>query len=329
MTIGAPYLLFGLLAVPLAAIGYLLLERRRGTRARGWSRPAMEPNIVRRPPGTIRYVPAVLFLLALAFLLVGFARPERILASARTGGAVIALTFDVSGSMDAKDVAPNRIQSARALATRLVDELPSNVRVAVATFSDTVKLVVPPTFDRRAAIAGIPKAVTPLAGTAIGDAIDNAASVVVGAVGKGLPGSRHPPGAVVLFSDGAQTDVGTDPGDAAQQSLTQGIPVDAIAFGTPNGYVRQVIRGGPRGPETQTIAVPVDTETLRQVAQQTDGTFLKGTAGANLSALYRDLGAHTARGRQGHDVSRAAAGAALLFTLAGIALSGLWFGRLA
>jgi Ca-activated chloride channel family protein len=230
--------------------------------------------------------------------------------------------------MAAADVKPSRIAAARALALRFLDELPSRFRVGVVTFSDTAKLVVPPTFNRRQAVAAVPGKVTPLAGTAIGDALDDALAATVQTVGKGLPGSRFPPGAIVLFSDGAQTDVGINPGDAAQQALTEGIPVSAIAFGTQNGFVQQPVKQNGRVAK-QTIAVPVDSFTLNQIAQQTNGTFFTATPRVDLSKIYSHLGRHTAHGNESHDVSRVTAAAALLFILGGIGLSGLWFGRIA
>ncbi|MBV8080578.1 MAG: VWA domain-containing protein [Actinobacteria bacterium] len=328
MTIASPYLLFALVAVPLAALAYLVLERRRARRAAGWSKRAMEPNIVVRPPRRLRYVPALLFLVALALLLVGFARPERLLGSTTSGGAIVTLVVDTSGSMAATDVGGSRIQAAHALALRFLDQLPSRYRVAVLTFADTVKLKVQPTFDRKQAAAAIPDRITPLGGTEVGDAIDEALAVTVEAVGKGLPGSRYPPGAMLLLSDGAQTDVGTNPGDAAQQSLTQGIPIDTVAFGTQNGVVQQSSTSGGHT-TTQTIAVPVDSFTLSRIAQTTNGTFFTGSTTTDLSKVWDHLGRHSARGREGHDVSRVLAAAAFLCMLAGIALSGLWFGRIA
>ena len=328
MTLASPDFLFALLLVPLAVIGYVLLDRRRRKRAAGWSTRAMEPNIVRRPSRWLRYAPPTLFLVGLTFLLVGFARPERLLGNAKIGGAVVTLMFDTSGSMAATDVKPSRIEAAHALAVRFLKELPSSYRVGVVTFADTAKLVLSPTFNRKQAVAAVPGKVTPLAGTAIGDALDDAIAATVQTVGKGLPGSRYPPGAIVLFSDGAQTDVGVDPGDAAQQALTDGIPVNAIAFGTPNGYVQQPVKANGHASK-QTIAVPVDSYTLNQIAQQTNGTFFAAGQSPDLSRIYEHLGRHTAHGNDSHDVSRVTAAAALLFILGGIGLSGLWFGRIA
>jgi Ca-activated chloride channel family protein len=329
VSFGAPYLLVGLLLVPLAAIGYGVFERRRATRSVAWSRPALLPNMVRRPSRRPRYVPVAMFLIGLTFLLVGFARPERTVDSVHTGAAAVVLTFDVSGSMAANDVRPTRILAARDVALRLLRELPSNYQVGLVTFADRVHLVVPPTFDRKSVIANLPTAVTSLSGTAIGDALNLAVAATVGAVGKSAPGYPHPPGAVVLISDGAQTDIGPQPQDAAQTALVDGVPVDTIAVGTSSGIVVQPITLNNGQTSTQTLPVPVDPSSLQQVSALTGGTFFSSPSGARLAKIYESLGSHTSHERTTHELSVAAAGVAFVFMVAGIALSGLWFSRIA
>ena len=103
MSFAAPILLLGLVAVPLAAAGYVWLERRREGRAGEWASPALVPNLVHRPSARIRHIPAALFLIGLTFLLLGVARPEAKLSTVREG-ATIVLAVDRSGSMAATDV---------------------------------------------------------------------------------------------------------------------------------------------------------------------------------------------------------------------------------
>src|SRR5262249_30213804 len=154
--------LLALVLVPLAVLGYWLLERRRGRQTMTWSAPALLPNVVRRPRHGLRHLPAALFLLGLALLLVGFARPHRTVGDITGGSPTVVLAFDVSGSMAADDVGGTRLRAARRLATRFVNELPANDQVAVMTFGNDVH-VTPPTFDRKLAISHFPKAVTPKA----------------------------------------------------------------------------------------------------------------------------------------------------------------------
>lgn len=332
MSFGAPYLLVALVAVPLAVIGYMWLERRRTKRAAAWSSRALLPNIVRRPSRRFGHLPPVLLLLGLAFLLVGFARPQRVVASADRGAPTIVLTFDVSGSMAATDVQPTRILAARAAAVRFLDELPSKYRVAVVTFADQVHLSVAPTLDRKAVIAGIPTSVTPRSGTAIGDGITYAVSVAVAGAGRNEPGSIYRPGAVLLFSDGAQTGAGPTPSEAAVSALVNYVPIDTVAVGTRKAIVTQPIT--VNGVQTSTqISVPLDSTTLRALATQTGGVFLEQgsltQSADSLTKVYSGLRSYTTPGERTHQVSAAFAAGALVSILAGIALSGLWFGRIA
>lgn len=328
MTFAAPYLLFGLLLIPVAAFGYWVLERRRTERASAWSTRAMMPNIVRRPSERLRYVPGVLMLIGLTFLLVGFARPQRVENSVRSGATVV-LTFDTSGSMASKDVAPTRIMAAHNAAIQFLNTLPSKYQVAVVTFADKVNLVVAPTTNRAHVIAGIPTQVTPLGGTAIGDAIDSSLAVAVRAVGKSHPGNPHPPAAIVLISDGAQTAQGTKPQDAAAKARLAGIPIDTVSVGTANGQVtqQQKLKGGQV--KTQTYPVPVDPTTLQVVSHLSGGQFFKAFSGPQLTQIYRNLGSHTAKAKSTHELTAAAIAIALVFILAGVVLSALWFRRFA
>src|SRR5262249_22095868 len=155
----------------------------RAKRSAGWSRHAMLPNIVQSPTRRLRYVPAVLFLVGLTLLLVGFARPQRFVDNASKGGPTIVLTLDTSGSMAAGDVRPTRLLAARQMLVRLLRELPPQYRIALVTFADKVHVPVRPTLDRASVIAKLPKTVTPLGGTSIGEAITQSLAVTVGAVG--------------------------------------------------------------------------------------------------------------------------------------------------
>ncbi len=332
MSFGHPYLLLALLVLPLVVAGYRVLDVRRARRTAAWSRPAMLPNIVRRPPHRLGNLPAVLFVLGLAFLLVGFARPQKRLHTSSGNAPTIVLTFDVSGSMAATDVAPTRLRAARAVAVQFLDELPSSYRVAVVTFADQVRLLVPPTFDRAALIAKLPEKVTPLGASAIGDGINYAVAVSAAAAGQNNPVGVYRPGAVLLFSDGAQTAAGTTPAEAAVSALIDYVPVDAVAVGTPKGLVTQpaTVNGVKT---TNEISVPVQPTTLQLVSQQAHGRFFDAAAVAKspslLDGVWTNLRSYSAPVPKTRDLSAIAAGAALALILAGIGLSGLWFGRVA
>lgn len=334
MTFASPLLLLTLLVLPFAVAGYALLERRRARRAAAWARPVLLPNVVDRPPHRARHVPVALFLLALAALLVGFARPQRTVLDASSSGPTVVVLVDVSGSMAARDVGPSRIAAARAVAAGLVTGLPARDRVAVLSFGDRIGVLVPPTLDRADAIAHLPSKITPKAGTSLGDAISDAVAVVTASAGRTGTGESYP-GAVVVLSDGTQTAGGTLPAQAGETAFVQHVPVEAVAIGTRGGTVTQ--RLSVDGFDTSAaFPVPVDAHALNAVAHASGGVGIalaaragEESAVAKLHAATRDVRAPAQPVRRVQTLSAAAAALALALVLAGVAASTLWLGRVA
>jgi Ca-activated chloride channel family protein len=323
MTFASPFFLLFLLALPPVVAGYVWLERRRGRGAAAWSRPALVPNMVATHPGRRRYVPFALFLAGLALLLVGFARPQAKFTSEREGATVV-LAIDVSRSMQARDVRPTRLDAARDAAVAFLNELPKKYRVGLVTFADHASVPVPATYDRGRLRRALLLA-TKGEGTALGDGINRAVAVAIHAVGRSHPGEQRSPAAVLLLSDGAQTQGRIRATTAAQQARREGIPVSTVALGTPNGIVTRRLPGG----YVERTQVPPDPKTLQSVARTTGGRFFEVTTASRLKRVYQDLGHRLAHERKQHEVTAGATGAALVFMLAGAVLSGLWFRRLA
>jgi Ca-activated chloride channel homolog len=326
VSFAAPYLLVALVAVPLVAVGYELLDRRRSKRAAPWSRAAMLPNIVTRPPGGLARIPIALLLIGTTLLLVGFAKPQRVLHTVHGGSPTIVLTFDVSGSMASPDIHPTRIEAARKVALRFLQELPTTYRVALVTFGNDVHVAVAPTLDRRLVIRKIPRIVTPLAGTAIGDAVAESVADVVTATGASDAGTVFRPGAIVLFSDGAQTAGGTTPSDAAATARVNSVPIDTVGIGTSGG---SVIQG------SAVLQAPVMPATLQTLSKVSGGTYVPVGSAAQLKAaperlkdVYANLRPHSTPGIRTDPLSAAFAAGALVFILAGVVVSSLWFGRI-
>jgi Ca-activated chloride channel family protein len=235
--------------------------------------------------------------------------------------------------MAATDIAPTRIEAARSIALRFINGLPASDRVAVVSFGDQVHLLVPPTFDRQRAIAGLPSAVVPLSGTRIGDGIDEATSVVIETVGKGYPGDPQKPGAVVLFSDGAQTSGGPTPQQAANTAYIDGIPINTVALGTSKGVVTQPARVDGFNTQVQ-LPVPVFPQGLATTSQLSSGIALavgspaqEASAARVLANVGRNLASTTLPGQRIRELSTDAAGIALALIVAAVLLSAFWFGR--
>jgi Ca-activated chloride channel family protein len=339
VSFGAPQYLLALVALPLATMVYVFFERRRARRSADWSRPPLQPNMVSRPSRWVGLIPPVLFLAGLTFLLIGFARPQQARSSnARVTGPTVVLALDLSGSMAAGDLAPTRFRAARELAIKVVRRLPAKYEVAVVTFGNRVHLVVAPTFDHASVIANLPKTITPLAASSIGDGISSSVSLVIEGLPQGAPVDRlHPPGAVVVLSDGAQTGAGTTPADAASTAFVYAIPINSVVLGTSHGSVTQPFKVDTFHTTIQ-IAVPALPLSLQYASQTTGGAFFEASSPAGLNTAAEKLpAALTKEGLSpvaqsvpgNHELSAAAGEIGLVFVLGSIFLSGLLFGRLA
>ena len=160
-----------LLTVPLLAVVYWLAQRRRNRYVLRYASLSLVRDAVGPGPGWKRHVPPALFLASLALMLVAVARPVAVITLPNEEGIVI-LAIDVSGSMQADDLKPNRMEAAKEAAKQFVEKQRANdkVRVGVVAFSDAALIVQPPTTDRDATIAAIGR-LRPQRGTAIGRGI--------------------------------------------------------------------------------------------------------------------------------------------------------------
>jgi Ca-activated chloride channel family protein len=310
----------GLIAVPAAVIAYLAIERRRERRAVTWANPALVPNLVDRPRPRTRHLAAALFLLALTFLLVAFARPEASLNSEREGATVV-LTIDTSGSMATPDIKPTRLLAARTASLTFLNQLPSKYRVEVEIFTDHPAVIVPPTYDRTK-IAPLLPTKAKIEGTDIGDAVETAVRVAVKTVGVNRPGAHRAPAAVLLISDGTQTVQGTTLTEAAKFARKAGVPVSTVLIGTPAGKLRQCVTAPGGFKQCGTQPSPTDPVDLKKIATVTDGRFFQVTSAAKwlatLQRIYGDFGSRQAHEHKKHEVTEIATGIALLFMLDGI-----------
>jgi Ca-activated chloride channel homolog len=343
VTFAQPLLLLTLLAVPLAIVLYVVAERRRMRYAIRFTNVDVLAAVV---GGRIwrRYVPALLFLLALAALCIGVARPQHTTLVAKDRATVI-LVVDVSRSMEAKDVKPSRIGAATAAVRLFLDKIPDRLQVGLIAFAGDPAVAAPPTSDH----ALVREALRTLqwypsfGGTAIGDALAEAVRLGQQAVGGGngnlaanlsVPAERTKGLVSILFlSDGAQTRGQLLPLEGADRARSAGIPVYTVALGTPNGMLQF---GFPRPPQGfpggfgqgRQVPVPPDPETLRAVANRTGGQFFAARDAKSLQAAYTKLGSRLGRTPGKGEITYGFLGlAAVLLVGAGL-LSAAWSPRL-
>jgi Ca-activated chloride channel family protein len=313
-----PLALIALLAVPVLAALWLLNERRRATAAGAFANPALVPNLVSSRPGYRRLLPLGLLLLAVAALVVGFARPHANVSVPRQEATII-LDIDVSRSMSAQDVRPTRLDAAKRAADRFLTEIPGKYSVGVVGFGTRAFVALPPTTDRTLAHDAL-ESLAPSEGTAIGDSI--ALSTQLARRQKTADGVT-PPASVLVISDGARDGGRTAPLTAARRARAAHIPVSTVLVGTANGVVTAKLVGG----YTEQIRVVPSPGTLSQIAQATGGEFYRSRTSAALTAVYRKLATRVGHKTVRREITDFFAGGAILLLLTGGGLSSVWFRR--
>ena len=320
-----PVALSGLALIPLAVLGYFLLQRRRHRYTIRFTNLDLLASLADRAPRWRRHIPPALFLVALSSLIVGLARPEATITAAREQATVV-LTTDTSGSMGANDVGPTRLGAAKSAANLLLDQLPPEIQVALVQFSTEARVLAPATHDRTLLRAGL-DTLRAEGQTALGDAIVFSVEVGLNTMQTDEDGAPRDqsdlPISILLLSDGANSAGSYEPLDAAQIAVDAGIPVFAVALGTPDGIVRLVDSSG----NVEIVSVPPDRETLRRIAQQTGGRYFDAPTADALKEVYQEIGSQVGYVQEQQELTYLFAGAAGLLMLAGAGLSAFWFNR--
>ena len=319
MSFASPVWLLALLLVPLGAVAYVLIDRRRRRAAEAFASPRLLDSVAPSRPGWRRHAPMALYGIALAALAVALARPEATV-SVPDGRASVILTTDVSGSMEARDVKPTRLAAARRAALDFMDQVPDELRVGAVTFNHRVRSIEAPSTDREPVLQTL-RRLRSSGGTATGDAFALSLDLLERA--RTRRGRKPAPAALVLLSDGAATH-GQSPDPVAERAARTGIPVYTVALGTDAGSIDARTRTG----ETVRRSVPPDRDTMRQIADTTGGRYFEASDDLKLDEVYDRLGEEIGRKDDKREITWAFAGGAALLLLAGGAMSLLWFGRL-
>ncbi len=284
MSFLSPERLWLLMLVAVLIAAYVLIQRRRKVYSLRFASPELFDSIAPEGPGFRRHVPPIVFLAALAVLVAAFAQPARQVQVPRERATVI-VAIDVSLSMQATDVEPDRISAAQMAANRFIDELPPTLNVGIVSFAGSASVLVSPTIDRLPAHNAINN-LRLAESTAIGEAIFTSLDALLTVP---VDGSTEPPPArIVLLSDG-QTTVGRPDAEAVNAAVAADVPVSTIAFGTTWGTI---VYDDPTTAlvERQEIPVPVMEDNLRAIADGTNGAFFTASSLDELEAVYNDIG---------------------------------------
>jgi Ca-activated chloride channel family protein len=240
-------------------------------------------SVAPKRPSRWRHLPAILLLTSLVLFTIAMAGPTHDVRIPRNR-AVVMLVIDVSQSMRATDVSPNRLAAAQEAAKQFAGQLTPGINLGLIAYAGTATVLVSPTTNRDATKNAIDK--LQLADrTATGEGIFTALQAIatVGAVIGG--GGEPPPARIVLMSDGKET-VPANPDNpkgaytAARTAKDQGVPISTVSFGTPYGYVEI---NGQRQP------VPVDDQTLKKIAELSGGTAYNASSLSELKSIFTTL----------------------------------------
>lgn len=342
-----PSVLWLALLLPLLVGGYVWLLRRRKRHV--WHHPSVALVKAAAGPQTAwkRHIPPALLLLALATLVLAGSRPHA-RVTLPTQQSTLMLVMDVSLSMMATDVSPDRLNAAQEAARSFVRSLPAHTRIGVVAYGGTAHLVQPPTLDREAVVESIDR-FNLQRGTAIGSGLAVALATLfpdagIDVVRLGVP--RHssrdlfrsalgddlpppptpvPPGsnvhaAVVLMTDG-ENNAGVDPMQAAQMAADRGVKVFTVGFGSRAGTVVRF--------EGMSVRVRLDEVLLRRMADLTLGSYHHAEDGTSLKNVYDALRSRLIFETRPVEVTAVFALLAGLLMAVAASLSLWWYGRIA
>jgi Ca-activated chloride channel homolog len=341
-----PEMLWLLLIVPGLVAAYFFLLRRKKEAALKYASLSMVKEALGARQRFRRHIPPLLFLVALIVMIVGIARPAAVITLPSQQRTII-LAMDVSGSMRAVDVQPNRISAAQAAAKAFVAEQPSNVRIGVVSFAGTASVVQMPTQNHEDIVAAIDRFQLQRA-TAIGSGIIVSLATIFPNAGidvssliygrdapRGIPLDQPgkaekpaftpvPPGsytsaAIILLTDGQRT-TGPDSLEAARMAADRGVRIFTVGFGTKSGE--------NIGFEGWSMRVRLDEETLKAIAKMTHGEYFYAGTATDLQKVYDSLNARLVLEKKDMEISALFSAAAAVAALVSASLSLLWFNRI-
>jgi Ca-activated chloride channel family protein len=277
------WLLLLLVAVAVMLAAYVVAQRARRRRVMRFANLDLLQSVAQPRPRRWRHLPAALVVASLALLTTAMAGPTHELRVPRNR-AVVMLVIDVSESMVATDVAPNRLAAAKGAGKRFADELTPGINLGLVEFAGTATLLMAPTTERDAVKAAI-DTLKAAERTATGEGIFTALQAIAATTAVLGGGDGPPPARIVLESDGKETVPGEPDAPrgaftAAHAAKEQGVGISTISFGTPDGTVALNDQQSP---------VPVDDSTLQRISEISGGQAFHADSLETLNSVYATL----------------------------------------
>lgn len=288
------WLLLGIV-VPLLAGGYLWSLRRSRKRALRFANLDLLERVAPARPTRWRHSAIAVVLVGIALLVVAAAGPTATVKEPRNRATVM-LAIDVSLSMMAEDVEPDRLTAAKAAATEFVENLTPGVNLGLVSFAGLSTVLATPTTQREPVIKAI-QALQLDERTATGEAVISSLQTIElfsSTIATVDGDDEQIPARIVLMTDGQRT-VGRTEEEAATLAKEAGVPVSVIAFGTDNASIE--INGTRQ-------EVNLDTEAMQEIAEISGGDFHLAASAEDLEAVYAQLGEQIGYEEKEQDVSR-------------------------
>ncbi|MDR0487935.1 MAG: VWA domain-containing protein [Propionibacteriaceae bacterium] len=295
-----PARLWALLILPILIVAYILIVRKRAQFGMRYTNTTVLGEVLPKQSQWLRHVIVALSVLSILTLGLAWARPvgmDRIPQERAT----VVMVIDVSWSMTATDVLPNRLEAAQSAAIDFVESLPAGFNVAVVSLSGHSKVHMSPENDHGAAVRII-QALTVQDSSAVGDAI----MAALQAIDLAPEGSGDAPAMIVMLSDGSNT-IGQAPLQAAKDAADREVPIYTIAFGTDNGYVDL---------DGERHLVPPDHRLMREIAELTDGQYYQADDVSQLNGAYTRIHSKVGYVEAKKEITATAAGLGLIFAFA-------------
>ncbi|MBS7347389.1 MAG: VWA domain-containing protein [Muribaculaceae bacterium] len=279
MIFAKPYLLFLLiLIIPLVA--WYVWKWRKSDPSVGVSTVAPILSFGTPYKVWLMHVAFALQVVAVAAIIVALARPQThdSQRSSSVEGTDIVLALDISSSMLANDLQPNRIQAAKEVASKFVSRRDHD-NIGLVVFSGESLSLMPLTTDRASVINAIAAAQTGALndGTAIGDGIASAINRLISGQAKSK--------SIILLTDGTNNAGDVAPATAAQIAKQKGIRIYAIGVGT-NGSIQIT---DPYGFSTTTMETKIDEAALKSIASTTGGKYFRATDTHTLRNVFAEI----------------------------------------
>lgn len=277
-----PELLWLLILPLLLLIHYIYLElaerhpHLRVSKAMPWLKKST------RVAGAMRHIPFMLRLAALVLIVVAIARPRSSeeMEKVDTEGIDIVLVMDVSTSMLARDLTPDRISASKDIAIEFISQRPTD-RMGIVVFAGESFTQCPLTTDRATLINLMKEVQTDLIedGTAIGNGLATAVARMKDSDAK----SR----VVILLTDGVNNRGEISPQMAAEIAKTYGVRVYTIGVGKEGMAPYPVMT--PWGVEVKNVQVEIDEALLAEIAESTGGRYFRATDNTKLAEIYGEI----------------------------------------